>query len=88
MKNYRLIAVLLSGALLTACGKDDVIDVDCDEGQEYQNSAEARRITIPEGLDALDEFAEMPIPRADPNATKTAEGRCTDMPPPIGTGTQ
>ncbi len=86
MKNYRLIAIVLGSALFAGCGGDGVIIVDCDGGEEYQNRVEGKRVEVPEGLDSLDAFAEMPIPRADPNAPKTPEGRCVDMPPPIGSG--
>ncbi len=84
MKRYKLIAILLGSLLLAACGGDDNVVVDCDGGEEYQNRVESKRVEVPEGLDGLDEFAEMPIPRADPSAPKTIEGRCVDMPPPIG----
>ena len=86
MRKYRLIAVLFGSVLLAACGGDENIVVNCDDPFEYQNPVEGKRIVVPEGLDGLNEFAEMPIPRADPDAPKTPEGRCVDMPPPIGTG--
>ena len=86
MKNYRLIAIMLGSALFAGCFGDDGIIVECDGGEEFQNRVESKRVEVPEGLDSLDVFAEMPIPRADPNAPKTAEGRCIDMPPPIGSG--
>lgn len=84
MRKYRLIAIVFGSGLLAACGGNDTIVVDCSDGSQYQNRVEGKRIEVPEGLDPLDEFAEMPIPRADPNAPKTADGRCVDMPPPIG----
>ena len=86
MKSYRLIAILACSTLFAGCGGDDNIVVECDGGEEFQNRVEGKRVVVPEGLDELDAFAEMPIPRADPNAPKTAEGRCVDMPPPISTG--
>ncbi|MDJ0795164.1 MAG: hypothetical protein QNI98_13120 [Woeseiaceae bacterium] len=86
MRNFRFIAIVLGSALIAGCGGDDGIIADCDGGEEYQNRVESKRVEVPEGLDSLDVFAEMPIPRADPNAPKTAEGRCIDMPPPIGSG--
>ena len=84
MRKYRLIAIVFGSGLLAACGGNDTIVVDCGDGSQYQNRVEGKRIEVPEGLDPLDEFAEMPIPRADPNAPNTADGRCVDMPPPIG----
>ena len=86
MRKYRFIAIFAFSALCSACGGDDVLVVECDAGEEYQNRVEGKRIEVPEDLDGLDAFAEMPIPRADPNAPKTPEDRCVDMPPPIGLG--
>ena len=50
----------------------------------WQNRVEGKRVVSPEGLDQLDEFGEMPIPKADPNAAPVVPGRCQDMPPTIG----
>ena len=44
---------------------------------------EGKRIVAPEGLDSLNELAEMPIPRADPNAPQMPPGVCNDRPPMI-----
>ena len=85
MTKSQLAAVLTLGALLAACGGDDNIVVDCDEGLQYQNRAEGKRVEVPEGLDPLPEYAEMPIPKADPEAASPPAGQCTDMPPPLGT---
>jgi hypothetical protein len=81
MTKSRLIAVLALGAVMSACGGNDSKVVDCEEGVKYQNRAEGRRVVVPEGLDPLDEFAEMPIPRADPDAAQPAPGKCADTPP-------
>ncbi len=86
MKKFRLIAIVFGSGVIAACGGNDTIVVDCDDDFGHQNPVEGKRIVVPDGLDPLDEFAEMPIPRADPNAPRTAEGRCIDMPPPIGSG--
>ncbi len=85
MKNYKLIAILLATSAIAACGGDDNIVAECDGGEAYQNRVEGKRVVVPEGLDALNEFAEMPIPRADPNAPKIADDRCVDMPPSVDT---
>jgi len=58
--------------------------VDCDAGLQYQNRDVGKRVVAPEGLDQLDEFAEMPIPKADPEAAKPLPGKCIDMPPAVG----
>jgi len=81
MTMSRLIAVFALGAAMSACGGNDTKVVDCEEGLQYQNRAEGPRVVVPEGLDPLNEFAEMPIPRADPDAAQPAPGKCADTPP-------
>jgi hypothetical protein len=68
---------------LAACGGNDTKEVDCEASIEYQNRVEGRRVVAPEGLDSLNEMAEMPIPRADPNAPRMPPGVCNDRPPVI-----
>ena len=68
---------------VAACGGNETKEVDCGSAIEYQNRVEGRRVVAPEGLDSLNELAEMPIPRADPNAPKHAPGVCNDVPPMI-----
>ena len=84
MTHSQLLAVLLLGASLAACGGNDGKPFDCDEGLEYQNRTEGKRVVVPEGLDQLNEFAEMPIPKADPEAPAPVPGKCVDMPPSVG----
>jgi len=79
----KLWGALLLGLSVTACGGNDTKEVDCEADLQYQNRVEGRRIVAPEGLDQLNELAEMPIPRADPNAASMAPGACNDMPPMI-----
>ena len=83
MTKSQLVAVLMLGASISACGRGDSLVVDCDEGLQFQNRTEGKRVVVPEGLDSLDEFAEMPIPKADPDAPKLPPGRCADMPPAV-----
>jgi len=85
MKEYRLIVALLCGLTLTACGGNDTVELECDGGERYQDRTVGKRVAVPDGMDSLDEFNEMPIPKADPEAAKTVPGRCADMPPPIST---
>ena len=68
---------------LAACGGNDTKEVDCEASIEYQNRVEGKRVVAPEGLDDLNEIAEMPIPRADPNAPQMPPGVCNDIPPRI-----
>ena len=86
MRRFWLTAIVFGSGLLAACGGNDTVVVDCEDHFEYGNLVEGARIVVPEGLDPLDQFAEMPIPRADPDAPTTAEGRCVDMPPTVGSG--
>ena len=81
MTKSRLITVLTLSAVISACGGNDTKMGDCEEGVKYQNREEGRRVEVPEGLDPLDEFAEMPIPRADPDAAQPVPGKCADTPP-------
>ncbi len=83
MTYSQLIAVLVLGTALSACGGNDAKPVDCEEGLEYQNRTVGKRVVVPEGLDPLNEFAEMPIPKADPEAAEAPEGKCVDMPPAV-----
>ena len=69
--------VLLSG--LAACGKDKV-HATCDEPQPYQSVVAGKRIVVPEGLDSLEEFKEMPIPRSE-TPPRPEGAKCIENPP-------
>jgi len=74
--------ILLGG--LTACGGGE-IRTTCDEPQPYQAVVPSKRVVVPEGLDPLDEFKEMPIPKSD--TTPRPEGaKCIEYPPSIRPG--
>jgi hypothetical protein len=83
MNKSQLMAILVLGASLSACGGSDSVVVECDDNLRFQNLEEGKRVVVPEGLDQLDEFAEMPIPRADPDAPRPPSDRCVDMPPAV-----
>jgi len=80
------LTLLAMFAAVTGCGGNDTVDEDCDKPQRYQAAVEGKRVVVPEGLDPLNEFSEMPIPKADPDAPEPPPGRCVDSPPPIGLG--
>jgi hypothetical protein len=86
MNMSRLFAVLALSASLAACGGNKPKEIDCEAGLKYQNRTVGKRVVAPEGLSQLDEFREMPIPEADPNAPQPAPGKCDDMPPVIKRG--
>jgi len=83
MTKCQLLAVLLLSASLSACGGNEPKEVDCKQGLRFQNREVGKRVVAPEGLDQLDEFAEMPIPKADPDAPPPPPGECADMPPSV-----
>jgi len=74
-----LSSILLSG--LAACGGSEVRTT-CDEPQPYQAVVPGQRIIIPEDLDGLDEYKEMPIPTAQ-TPPRPAGSQCIDYPPAI-----
>jgi uncharacterized lipoprotein len=75
-------ASLLLLSSIAACGKED-IRVSCDEIQPYQTVVPGKRVVVPEGLDALDEYKEMPIPQSE-SPPRPKGAACIDYPPPIG----
>ena len=79
----RQLSALLVCLSVAACGGNDTKEVDCEVSLEYQNRVVGKRIVVPEGLDPLNELAEMPIPKADPDAPRMPAGVCNDMPPMI-----
>jgi len=83
MTKGQLLAVLMISALLSACGGKDSMVADCDDGLRYLNHERGKRVVSPEGLDQLDEFSEMPIPKANPDASEPPPGKCADMPPSL-----
>jgi uncharacterized lipoprotein len=85
MRLILALGALAMTALLSGCGGDKALKVDCDEPQRYQSARLGPGIRVPEGLDPLNEFNEMPIPQADPDAPQPPEGKCVDMPPMTGT---
>ncbi len=84
-KNTRAV-ILASGlfmlASLGACGKDKGRPT-CDEPQPYQSVVAGKRIEVPEGLEPLDEFREMPIPEAE-SPPRPAGAGCIENPPAVG----
>ena len=80
-----LLAVLFLSVSLSACGGNDTREIDCEDNLRFQNRTVGKRVVAPEGLDQLDEYEEMPIPKADPEAPQMEPGKCDDMPPVIQT---
>jgi hypothetical protein len=75
-----LIAMLL---VLSACSRNKIRD-DCAEAKPHQSIVAGERIVVPEGLDALDDFKEMPIPKSE-TAPRPDDARCIESPPAVKT---
>ena len=81
----RLALVLAIAGSLSACGGDGPIITSCDEPQRYQRVTPGKRIEVPDGLDPLNEFAEMPIPKSEDAPARPPGSPCIELPPKIGT---
>ncbi len=86
MTAIRSIAASLIVAGLSGCFGDDTIDVTCDEERRYQLVTPGKRVTAPEGLDSLNEYAEMPIPQSQDAPERPPGSRCIELPPRIQAG--
>ena len=73
------VASLILLSSLVACGKEE-IRTTCDELQPYQTVVPGKRVVVPEGLDALDQYKEMPIPESQ-SPPRPAGSACIDYPP-------
>ena len=86
MMIIRSLALLVLIASLPACGGDSAIDQTCDEPQRYQQVVASKRVESPDGLDPLDEFAEMPIPEPQDVPVRPPGSRCIELPPSVDSG--
>ncbi len=79
----KALAASSAALILSGCGAGGEIDNTCDEVRTYQLAAEGRRLDVPEDLDQLDEFREMPLPQASPRPPRQPGMPCLDLPPSI-----
>ena len=77
--------LLLFVSLAGCFGGDKEIRVTCDEPQPYQSVVAGKRVEVPDGLDPLDEFKEMPLPKAE-TPPRPDGAACVENPPSILTG--
>lgn len=86
MIKARGLAVFFIGihvSLLAACGGDGpIVEETCDEVQAYQLVTPGKKIVVPEGLDELEEFKEMPVPKSSSPARPPGL-RCIDAVPAV-----
>ncbi len=78
-----MIAAIIIGTLVACGGKNSVVS--CDDATKYQSAVEGKRVEIPDGLDSLDEFKEMSIPKAE-SEPRAENAGCLESPPSILTG--
>ena len=71
--------IVLSG--LAACGRGEVRTT-CDEPQPYQAVVPGQRVVVPEDLDPLDQYKEMPIPQSD-SPPRPEGAKCIEYPPSV-----
>jgi len=85
MTHKLLISAVMVSVLVvvSGCGRNKVRD-DCSEPQPYQAVVASKRVVVPEGLDPLDDFREMPIPKSE-TPPRPADARCIESPPAIQT---
>ncbi len=88
MTAIRMAMMLTVLFAVSGCGGDGLIDNSCDEPQRYQSAVEGRRIDVPEGLDPLDERAEMPIPKPQEAPVRPPGSPCIELPPAVRTSKQ
>ena len=80
MTSVRVLTIIaFAAAGLAGCGKDD-IRASCDEPQPYQAVVPGKRVVVPEGLDPLDEYKEMAIPKAQ-TPPRPEGAKCIEAPP-------
>jgi len=76
-----IVSSLFVASCFVGCGKEDV-RTSCDELQAYQLVVPGQRVVVPDGLDPLDQYREMPIPESD-SPPRPEGAACIDYPPSI-----
>ena len=79
----KALAAMSMALVAGGCGSGGEIDRTCDDVRAYQLAAEGRRLEVPNDLDSLDPFEEIPLPEASPRPPRPAGRPCLDLPPAI-----
>jgi len=80
-RTITVISSLIVASCFVGCGKDE-IRTSCDEIQAYQLVVPGQRVVVPDGLDPLDQYKEMPIPESE-SPPRPEGAACIDYPPSI-----
>ena len=80
----KIVIGVLTASGLSACGGTKISET-CDEPQAYQAIVASKRVTVPDGLDPLDDFKEIPIPKAE-TPPRPEGARCIESTPSILSG--
>lgn len=78
---FLIVAAMLCG--LSACFGNKNLSYKCDESKRYQEVTAGKRVEPPEGLDPLNEFVEMPIPKPENAPVRPQGSRCIELPPSV-----
>jgi hypothetical protein len=81
-RTITVISSLIVASCFVGCGNEE-IRTTCDELQAYQLVVPGQRVVIPDGLDPLDQYKEMPIPESN-SPPRPKGAACIDYPPSIG----
>lgn len=74
--------LMMSG--LSACGGTKISE-SCKEPQAYQAIVPSKRIVVPDDLDPLDDFKEIPLPKAE-TPPRPEDAHCLESTPSILSG--
>jgi len=80
-RTITVISSLIVASCFVGCGKEE-IRTSCDELQAYQMVVPGQRVVVPDGLDPLDQYKEMPIPTSE-TPPRPAGSKCIEYPPLI-----
>ncbi len=78
----RSIFIAVAAAFFASGCAAKKISETCDDPQAYQAVVPSKRIEVPDGLDPLDDFREMPVPEST-GPERQKGGPCIESPPSV-----